>query len=99
VAQAAAAGAEERATALAIARRWAARAPTEAGALAGALADALFAREPAVPEARVALVDALAATGVAGLQALERASADASPMVRAEAAAALGRTRARDARP
>jgi tetratricopeptide (TPR) repeat protein len=99
VALAAVAGGAEHATALAIARRWAAAAAIDARALVDALAVALFAREPASAEARLALVDALAASGAPGLPALERAASDASPAVRAAAAAALGRARAHDARP
>jgi tetratricopeptide (TPR) repeat protein len=99
VALAAAGGGAERATALAIARRWAATAPAPARALADALSTSLFAKEPASPEIRVALVDALAATGASGVPALERAASDPSVLVRAAAAAALGRALSLEARP
>jgi hypothetical protein len=99
VALAAAGGGAERSAALAIARRWAATAPAEARALADALSTTLFAKELASPEIRVALVDALAATGGPGVPALERAASDPSVLVRAAAAAALGRALSLDARP
>jgi hypothetical protein len=90
VAAAAAGGPEERAAAVAIARRWAGDAPRDARALADALATALASHGgPAEPadgwEARLGLVEALSATGEPGLPALARARDDANPIVRAAA--------------
>jgi tetratricopeptide (TPR) repeat protein len=108
VALAASAGPEERAAAVTVARRWAAAAPAAARALADELSTALTTRaatpeggsSPAPWEARLGLVEALAATGPAGLAGLEHARSDASLLVRAAAAAALAsEPRARGDRP
>jgi tetratricopeptide (TPR) repeat protein len=96
----------ERAAAVAVARRWAAKAPAAARALAAELAAALSTRAPAPEgangswEARLGFVDALAATGPAGIAGLESARSDGNVLVRAAAAAALApAARARGERP
>jgi tetratricopeptide (TPR) repeat protein len=103
VAEAAAGRPDERAAALAVARRWATTAPRDARALADVLAAALAASSvPRAPEgdateptsrweARLGLVDALAALGGLGASGLERALGDANAVVRGAAAEALGR--------
>jgi tetratricopeptide (TPR) repeat protein len=104
VAAAASGGAEERAAALDVARRWASASPALARALADAVAAALAAEEAAVPsdradrrwEARLGLVDVLAATGAPGAPGLQRALGDPSLLVRAGATAALAPSRAHD---
>ncbi|MDB4980182.1 MAG: hypothetical protein JWM82_934, partial [Myxococcales bacterium] len=78
-----------RDAALFCARRWAARTPAAASALALALSEAA-ARTP-VPNwpARLGLVESLGALGDAGTSALTRALSDGSPIVRDAARAAL----------
>jgi tetratricopeptide (TPR) repeat protein/HEAT repeat protein len=83
-----------REAAIFVARRWAATNAAALPSLADGLGAGLAASAPAASpwEARLGLVDALAAAGDSGGPALERALDDPNPLVRAAAADALART-------
>jgi tetratricopeptide (TPR) repeat protein len=85
-----------RVAALFCARRWAARSPASASALARALSEAATRTPPPEWPSRLGLIEILAALGEPATSALTRALSDTSPFVRDAARAALA-TRATDA--